>query len=199
MGTCVGVSSCRISSSFVVDLPKYICFQRLFVVGVCCLDPTTDTSTTSNQGTNSTTTPKSMETTSQTTNRKILSIATPHVELLTTEASTEATTVAATSSTTWATTTTATTSAAASTTQRAASKRQCGQVMTAFNRIVGGELSEPGQWPWMAAVYLISGTGVEYHCGGSLISDQYILTAAHCTRDRNEQRYRHAGYGVSTQ
>ncbi|XP_065204934.1 proclotting enzyme-like [Planococcus citri] len=48
-------------------------------------------------------------------------------------------------------------------------------------RIVGGHNAEPGEWPWMAAI-LTSG---RLFCGGSLIDDIHILTAAHCVAQMN--------------
>ena len=47
--------------------------------------------------------------------------------------------------------------------------------------ITNGITSEKGQWPWHAAIYLKSAKGSwDYICGGSLISKQVIITAAHC-------------------
>ncbi|KAM4632427.1 serine protease 53 [Discoglossus pictus] len=43
-------------------------------------------------------------------------------------------------------------------------------------RIYGGSSSVPGEWPWHAA---LSHMGKPI-CGGSLISDRWILSAAHC-------------------
>lgn len=43
-------------------------------------------------------------------------------------------------------------------------------------RIVGGKNADPGEWPWIAALF---NAGRQF-CGGSLIDDQHILTAAHC-------------------
>ena len=52
--------------------------------------------------------------------------------------------------------------------------------------IVGGEETEPGAWPWQVTVIRPSlvGTGPNYYpahwCGGSLIAENWVLTAAHC-------------------
>jgi len=44
-------------------------------------------------------------------------------------------------------------------------------------RIAGGQPADPKEWPWMAAL-LREGT-IQY-CGGVLITDRHVLTAAHC-------------------
>ncbi|XP_064461066.1 chymotrypsinogen B-like [Ornithodoros turicata] len=44
------------------------------------------------------------------------------------------------------------------------------------DRILGGSEAIPGSWPWQAAVHVFN-----HVCGGALISDQHVLTAAHCT------------------
>uniref|UniRef100_A0A1V1FVE8 Putative serine protease 52 n=1 Tax=Reticulitermes speratus TaxID=60591 RepID=A0A1V1FVE8_9NEOP len=43
-------------------------------------------------------------------------------------------------------------------------------------RITGGSAAERGQFPWQAVIIIDS----TYICGGSLISNTHVLTAAHC-------------------
>ena len=44
------------------------------------------------------------------------------------------------------------------------------------NRITGGSPAARGQFPWQVALVIDNA----WFCGGSLISDQWVLTAAHC-------------------
>lgn len=44
------------------------------------------------------------------------------------------------------------------------------------NRIVGGVEAKPHSWPWQ--ISLRRGGG--HACGGTLINDQWVLTASHC-------------------
>lgn len=46
------------------------------------------------------------------------------------------------------------------------------------SRIIGGQPAAQGRWPWMVALHDLEGK--QFHCGGSVISSQFILTAAHC-------------------
>lgn len=43
-------------------------------------------------------------------------------------------------------------------------------------RIVGGSLTSPGSWPWLVNIQLNG----ELMCGGVLLGDVWVLTAAHC-------------------
>lgn len=52
-------------------------------------------------------------------------------------------------------------------------------------RIVGGTIAKPDDWTWMAA--LLRKADDDQFCGGALISDRYVITAAHCTQGLRPQ------------
>jgi len=47
-------------------------------------------------------------------------------------------------------------------------------------RIVGGTVTEVNEYPWQAGL-VSAGTSNKVYCGGALINNQWVLTAAHCT------------------
>lgn len=47
-------------------------------------------------------------------------------------------------------------------------------------RIFGGELTELRQFPWLVLLEYDKPDGRGFHCGGSLINRNYVITAAHC-------------------
>ncbi|XP_026327603.1 serine protease persephone-like [Hyposmocoma kahamanoa] len=61
--------------------------------------------------------------------------------------------------------------------------------------IIGGELASLGEFPHMVAIGFDRGNGYEFDCGGTVVSPDYIITAAHCidTVDRIEPSMIRAG------
>ncbi|UJR11644.1 hypothetical protein I4U23_015825 [Adineta vaga] len=49
--------------------------------------------------------------------------------------------------------------------------------MTSHSRIVGGETAQPHSWPWIVS---LRAHPMGHACGGSIINEEWILTAAHC-------------------
>ncbi|XP_020619526.1 CUB and peptidase domain-containing protein 2-like [Orbicella faveolata] len=54
-------------------------------------------------------------------------------------------------------------------------------------RIVGGTKARPGDWPWQAMLRSPRGSSF---CGGTLIADQWVLTASHCVYRKRPQDLR---------
>ncbi|XP_051560293.1 transmembrane protease serine 3 [Myxocyprinus asiaticus] len=53
---------------------------------------------------------------------------------------------------------------------------ECGSRPAIRSRIVGGNVSSTGQVPWQVSLHYQN----QHLCGGSIISDRWIVTAAHC-------------------
>ncbi|XP_047927440.1 transmembrane protease serine 2 [Anser cygnoides] len=54
-----------------------------------------------------------------------------------------------------------------------------------MNRIVGGSTAALGQWPWQLSLH-VQGTHV---CGGSIITREWLVTAAHCVEGQLSDPY----------
>jgi secreted trypsin-like serine protease len=58
---------------------------------------------------------------------------------------------------------------------------QCG-IANHKGRIVGGTKASPNEYPWQIALFRKG----SFSCGGSLISNKWVITATHCVVHKNE-------------
>jgi len=47
-------------------------------------------------------------------------------------------------------------------------------------RIVGGEEAADGEFPWQVSLRSIGAVGSTHFCGGSVLNENWVVTAAHC-------------------
>ncbi|XP_027022565.1 chymotrypsin-like elastase family member 2A isoform X2 [Tachysurus fulvidraco] len=57
------------------------------------------------------------------------------------------------------------------------------------NRVVGGDDARANSWPWQISLQYKSGSSFYHTCGGTLVADQWVLTAAHCIGSRTYRVY----------
>ncbi|XP_025042946.2 transmembrane protease serine 11F-like [Pelodiscus sinensis] len=60
------------------------------------------------------------------------------------------------------------------------------------DRITGGRTAQEGAWPWQASLQL---SGI-HRCGATLISDSWLVTAAHCFRGQRNPSLWAASFGT---
>ncbi|XP_018518341.1 tryptase-2 [Lates calcarifer] len=58
------------------------------------------------------------------------------------------------------------------------------------NCIVGGRDAEKGSWPWMVHLNITSDGKTKWRCGGTILNNQWVLTAAHCLDAKLKPNYR---------
>lgn len=53
-----------------------------------------------------------------------------------------------------------------------------------IKKIINGVEADPSSFPWVVSMRIKTVNGLYIHiCGGSLISDQHVITAAHCLKE----------------
>lgn len=79
----------------------------------------------------------------------------------------------------------ATTARIASTTVKTTEKQCTVPARDATLRVSNGERVPDRYYPWHVSIFKREGSSSMYICGGSIISNEYILTAAHCLHEEN--------------
>lgn len=69
---------------------------------------------------------------------------------------------------------------------RLLSTDRCGSDLT--EKIINGEEASLGEYPWIAAMEYQTDAGLRVWCGGTLINDRYVVTAAHCVKGIGNNR-----------
>nr|AUI10832.1 putative PQM protease precursor [Pisaura mirabilis] len=58
--------------------------------------------------------------------------------------------------------------------------KDCGKTFTPEARIVNGTVSEAGKYPWMVSIHEKRAGKMQHACGGAILNENWIVTAAHC-------------------
>lgn len=63
------------------------------------------------------------------------------------------------------------------------SEFDCGEIKVATPLVFGGKPAEPGQWPWLVALYYKTNASDEksytFFCGATLINNRTLLSGEH--------------------
>merc|ERR1712203_1146322 len=62
------------------------------------------------------------------------------------------------------------------------------------DRIVGGFEAQENEWPWQVALFIDNA----WFCGGALISENYVMTAAHCADGASYNGWTHPQWDSNT-
>uniref|UniRef100_A0A8C3VW00 Transmembrane protease serine n=1 Tax=Catagonus wagneri TaxID=51154 RepID=A0A8C3VW00_9CETA len=72
---------------------------------------------------------------------------------------------------------------------------RCGRrprMSATYDRIKGGSTAQEGEWPWQASLK----KNGRHYCGASLISERYLVTAAHCFQKTKDPRNYTVSFGT---
>ncbi|XP_031330602.1 serine protease gd-like [Photinus pyralis] len=65
---------------------------------------------------------------------------------------------------------------------------ECGIAEDTQSLVVHGKATSEGQYPWLVAMFHLQENSMyKFRCGGNLITNSHVLTAAHCVRRQNKQ------------
>lgn len=64
---------------------------------------------------------------------------------------------------------------------------RCGKKLKSRNRFDEGTVSDATVWPWLAS--LVNTSNGKLFCSGSIVSEHFVLTAAHCVNDKTKNVY----------
>ncbi|KAL9988016.1 hypothetical protein ACROYT_G002411 [Oculina patagonica] len=62
----------------------------------------------------------------------------------------------------------------------------CGVSPLGHSRVIGGDDATPGAWPWQVGLHTSRGG---FFCGGTLITPEWVVTAAHCISSMSPSYY----------
>ncbi|XP_051006329.1 enteropeptidase [Acomys russatus] len=75
--------------------------------------------------------------------------------------------------------------------------KSCGEKIVTQNvgpKIIGGSDAQAGAWPWAVALYYRESYTEKLFCGASLLSNDWLVSAAHCVYRRNVDPTRWTAY-----